>query len=277
MGRIITPSGSAYSRKDYPLAGPFGSGTIIYYTRNATFVVPNPITTVRVRLWGGGSSGRNGYGGNSSSFGAYVSATGGQTSSGGTGTGGDINTTGGGTGFYNLYGPGGGSAANLFGNGSTHGASGFSGGGGWGTGTAATSGQNGGNGLTGRGGLAGIFEQTARAGENTDGLPLGEFSIDLIGCGPGGGGGATNAPGGSGFNGGGGGGGNNSAAGRGGFPGGGGGSHGVDSIAPNYSTGGTGGGFAIKTITGLTPGTSIPVTVAAVVENGGAGLVIVEY
>ena len=72
-------------------------------------------------------------------------------------------------------------------------------------------------------------------------------------------------------------------SGNGGFPSGGGGSY-----SNNYNNygGGGGGGFSMKTVTGLTPGSSISVTVGAggtvVLTNqlpgfGGRGLVIMEY
>jgi hypothetical protein len=97
---------------------------------------------------------------------------------------------------------------------------------------------------------------------------FGTDSIDLIGTGSGGAG-SGNAgawPQSPGFNGGGGGGGANSTLGaEGSFPGGGG-------------SNGAGGGFSLKTVTGLTPGSTVAVTVGTNVNNAsGRGLVIVEY
>jgi hypothetical protein len=52
-------------------------------------------------------------------------------------------------------------------------------------------------------------------------------------------------------------------------------------IAGSPSSGGGGGAFVLKTITGLTPGDNIAVTVGATVVSasnaGGNGLVIIEY
>lgn len=126
-----------FGRIKNPVTGIFGTGQVKYYYQSGNFVVPTGISSVRVRLWGAGgtNSGTNspgmasGGGGGfalktisgltsgssisvtvgtsasaSSSFGAYVSATGGTTAtsgaggagaSGGSGVGGDINNTGG--------------------------------------------------------------------------------------------------------------------------------------------------------------------------------------
>lgn len=99
-----------FGKTKNPITGTFGTGQVKYYYENDTFVVPNGISAVRVRLWGAGgsSNGANGRGAGagggggfalktisgltsgasiavtvgtsasaSSSFGAYVSATGG--------------------------------------------------------------------------------------------------------------------------------------------------------------------------------------------------------
>lgn len=142
--------------------GTFGTGQVKFFYANDTFVVPAGITAVRARVWGSGSrqtgfsstAGGGGGGGfalkkvtglssgasisvtvgtsngASSSFGPYVSATGGVVDVGGNGTsgsfggsgvGGDINTTGGRGGLGIASSPtsygGGGGSASVFGNG----------------------------------------------------------------------------------------------------------------------------------------------------------------
>lgn len=139
-----------------PFTGVFGTGKVEYYWDNGTFTVPSGITSVRVRCWGSGgyTNGRWGGGGGggfamktitgltsgasisvtvptsasgTASFGAYVSATGGQSvgasatgGTGGTGVGGDINNTGGQgatNNNNNTYYSGGGGSASLHGKG----------------------------------------------------------------------------------------------------------------------------------------------------------------
>lgn len=223
---------------DFPVTGIFGQGLIRFFTESGTFTVPDGCTKVRVRVWGGGSRGGgnvapfNGGGGGgfsmkvctvtpgdnitvtvaaasttspgqTSSFGAFCSATGGSTASGavagsgGTGVGGDYNSTGGSVPIGNN---GGGGAASAVGDGGDSGRSGASGGGGIGV-------NSGGSGFTGQGG--------ANLMPGLPGNP--NFSIDFIGTGGGGGAKASGANGG--------GGGEGAAAnplsGNGGYPGGG--------------------------------------------------------
>lgn len=212
-----------------PLTGVFGSGNVRFFPGNSTtqtytWTVPAGVDAVRVRLWGaggwdGGSGGgfalKSIYGisgttsvtvtvgtggsnttttGGTSSFGSFVSATGGATAGGtpGSGSGGNVNYTGGvggGTGFW------GGGVAGLFGNGggTIFGMSANSGAGSYG-------GYLGGNGFMGTGATGSNFGSASVP----NGLPLTgleqNFSIDFIGTG----GGATFAM--NGVNGGGGGG-----------------------------------------------------------------------
>ena len=214
-----------------------------------TWTVPAGVDAVRVRLWGGG--GRNGgsgggfaiksiyglsgtasvlisvgFGGNAStttggtsSFGSFVSATGGAQTSGaaGSGSGGDINTSGGTGGG----GAGGGGAGSIFGNGasvnfiSSNSLSTYGGGG---AGNSVTGLPTSGAGFIGGGASYGL-NSTAPASLTALSQPnsgLDKFSIDFLGTG-GGGIGQCN-----GRNGGGGGEANGSAV-TGGIPGGGGG------------------------------------------------------
>lgn len=211
-----------------PFTGVFGTGQIAFFTSSTKWIVPAGINAVRVRLWGAGGGGSSlasytggggggfalktiydlqgatsinvivGIGspqnsGQSSSFGSFVSATGGVSSIstsdtllGGVGVGGDINNKGG-----NGYNPGGtasggggGGAAGLFGNGgdgsSTNGKDGCSGGG------AASTATRGGNGIFGNGAYYAAQTYTVVA------LPaeIGTFktipSIDFIATGGGG-------------------------------------------------------------------------------------------
>jgi hypothetical protein len=102
-----------------PISGTYGSGKIQLFSASGTFTRPTGVTNVRARCWGGGASSQGGGGGfaikeivgvtatvtvtvgaagGTSSFGAYVSATGGTSGAngaGGVGTGGDFNSTGG--------------------------------------------------------------------------------------------------------------------------------------------------------------------------------------
>jgi len=269
MGRILqtTVSSSIASNATHPLSGPFGTGKLEFFASSRTFTVPTGITTVRVRMWGAGGSYVSA--GGTSSFGSYCSATGGRepaSSAAGTGSGGDINISGG---NGNANG-GGGGAGSLFGSGGYGGAGGGSGGGGsWG---GAGKGSSGGNGVYGTGGQGGASANIP--GGPGEGVVLGLNSIDLIGTG-GGGGGSGNAdawPGGAGTNGGGGGARYSSSGYTGGYPGGGqGGAYDV------YGCGG--GGFSLKTISGLTPGATVAVTVGVTGSSGAPanGLVIIEY
>jgi hypothetical protein len=222
-----------------PFSGVFGNGQIEIFPTSRTFTVPLGVANVRVRLWGAGGGGSNNGGGGAgfamkvvdvstvssvavtvgatgnqvsggtSSFGAFVSATGGAGGvtapfPGGTGVGGDVNYVGG-TGNQ-----GAGGAANLFGNGgngaptNAPGGNGASGGGGGNTQNAP-----GGNGIFSTGG--GTVVASGSGLPPTSGMI--SPSIDLIGTG----GGGSNAYGG-GVNGGGASGNGN----PGGFPGGGG-------------------------------------------------------
>jgi hypothetical protein len=217
-------------------AGSTNPSAVAQTSTTFTWTVPAGVDAVRVRLWGGGGylngagggfaiksiyglSGTTsvlitvGFGGNSvtvngatSSFGSFVSATGGVSANvtAGTGTGGDINTSGG-AGSTAAQ-SGGGGVGSIFGNG----ASAFS---------------NYFNQNTFGGGGAGVYEATngsgagfigAGASDNQHRAPgsgIDQFSIDFLGTG-GGGGYVTN-----GRNGGGGG-----RSSHGGIPGGGGGS-----------------------------------------------------
>jgi trimeric autotransporter adhesin len=76
-----------------------GFGNMQVFTSSGTFTIPTGVTTVKVTVVGGGggaSFGVGGTSGNTSSFGAYCSATGGAPGSGagGTGSGGTINFSG---------------------------------------------------------------------------------------------------------------------------------------------------------------------------------------
>lgn len=227
-----------------PVTGTFGTGQIAWFSTSGTWTVPAGIGKCRVRVWGAGGSATTGGGagggfaiktiydlsgvssvavtvgtptasttGGTSSFGSYVSATGGSnTTAGGTGVGGDINNTGG-TG-PNTANCGGGGAASYFGNGgngsATSGANGGGSSGGAGGGSGTTASLSGGSGFLSTGSVGIVTNGPAIPSTNSmNGL----FSIDFIGCG---GGGNNSAPG---TNGGGGGGGGQTGT----FPGGGGG------------------------------------------------------
>jgi hypothetical protein len=227
------------SQVNNPITGQFGNGFVQVFGSSGTWPVPDGVNNVRVRIFG--AAGYNGGGGGgfgiktiynlagsgvtavavtvgvaststggTSSFGSYLTVTGGASTGspalGGTSTGGDINYTGGSG--WNGY--GGGGVANLFGNGGNAqqstagpGSSGASGGG------AATAGFSGGSGISGAGGFF-ISGTPTSSFQAQSGNTIG--SIDYIGTG---GGGAVNITGANG-----GGGGNNAS---GGFPGGGGG------------------------------------------------------
>jgi len=94
MGRQLTAPN--LRSEDRPFTGSFGFGEQRFFATSGTFTIPANVTSVRVRVWGGGASG-NGAGG-TSSFGSHVSATGGSASysfgpggAGGSGSNGDIN------------------------------------------------------------------------------------------------------------------------------------------------------------------------------------------
>ena len=260
---VITPSTSGFQP-----SGTFGTGKVQFFAASGTFTVPAGITAVRTRVFGGGANSSTA--GNTSSFGAYCSATGGQAGyTGGVGSGGDVNYTGG-SGSATGY-SGGGGVANYFGNGGSGGVGTASGqgaasGGGGGGANAGTCG-NGGGGMFGLGGIANPGGATGLT-TNASPPPLSSMTLDCIGAGAGGGGsGNSTYLAGNGYNGGGSGGGY-SMSGNAGFPGGG-------------ASGGAGGGFSMKTITGLTPGGTVTVTVGAAGAGAygvaGGGLVIVEF
>lgn len=219
-----------------PITGVFGTGQMQIFASSGIWTVPPGINKVRARVWGaGGGNGGGGGGfairtvwdltgvsvvgvtvgagstsanGGTSSFGSYVSATGGVAAggAGGAGVGGDINNSGGqgtsgvaGGGVGSVIGIGGGSAGAAV-------APATLGGAGGGISNPATMAANG---FLGRGALGSAGQSLAA----TSGLTI--FSIDFIGTG---GGGNANIQ--NGINGGGAGGGGQ--AGRGGIPGGGG-------------------------------------------------------
>lgn len=113
--------------------GIFGTGKYKVFLTSGTFVVPAGVTRIRVRVvgagGGGGSTATPGPAGGATSFGALISATGGQggisgqnngTANGGVGIGGDFQAVGGSVtkdGTINGY--GGGAAGSQLGNGGT--------------------------------------------------------------------------------------------------------------------------------------------------------------
>lgn len=265
MGRNVSVDTSlsasvAVSNINNPVSGIFGTGKVRIFPKSAVFTVPEGITSIRARLWGGGQSGGYGYytpGGNGGGFAlktingltpgqtiAITVATSDGTSSVGSyvsastiGVGGDLNTSGGsrGTGAFS----GGGGAGSIFGNGGEGGNGLYSGasvspttiGSGGGGGTD----QFGASGLSGGVNPVGGISSTPNYGYVTSfyGTAVSNFtSIDFIGTGSGGSGVLVTDAGTrnvsystSGVNGGGGGsGGTNKPGGSGGFPGGGGGS-----------------------------------------------------
>ena len=273
MSNIATYAGISGN----PFTGVFGTGKFMSFSSSGTFTIPSGITSVRVRLWGSGVTGfANGHGGynggggggfamktitgltpggtvavtvspssaSTTSFGAYVSATGGGGSTGGTGSGGDINNSGGtayNTAPTNPAGSGGAGAGNLFGKGGsgTTTGSGMGGTSGVGGSIIGYGGQTpGGCGLFSSGGTAAsqysIMGQTIMPTACPPGPIAG--SMDFIGTGGGGGGGPLNSS--PGVSGGGGGGNYSNAGSAGGFPGGGGG-------GSSGSGGPCGGGFCI--------------------------------
>lgn len=278
MGRNITQS-AQIERSLITALDNFGTGQVKLFTNNGTFVVPEGITVVRARCFGGGGGGylgSNGTAGGTSSFGVFCSATGGSggigttpwRGLGGTGIGGDINRTGGNGGSQSGSAPGsGGGVAGLFANGGDGGDTGNGRNGNAGGGSYFTTGAKGGDGILGKGG----YYTTASADSF---LATGDWinlSIDFLGCGGGGAGvlaGPTNGGGGVA---------GSPIPGSGAWPGGGGGGSG------GAVGGGGGGGFTIKTIV-VTPGDFIAVTVGARGSNGNglahlgaSGCVVVEY
>jgi len=177
-----------------PVTGVFGNGQIQMFPQSGTFTVPLNVSRVRVRIWGGGGNANGGGGGfamkvcnvtpaqaiavtvgdsaQASSFGSFVSATAGVTSSsGGIGVGGDVNYQGG------MGASAGGGAANIFGNGGWRNSSGASGGG------SSVSAQTGGSGFGSTGGVKSATSNDPKYAPTT--LPI--TSIDFIGTGGGGG------------------------------------------------------------------------------------------
>ena len=177
-----------------PVTGVFGNGQIQMFPQSGTFIVPIGVSKVRARIWGGGGANQGGGGGfamkvcdvtpaqviavtvgdgsQASSFGAFVSATAGVTSSaGGIGVGGDVNYQGG------TGGTAGGGAANVFGNGGARNSSGASGGG------SSVSTQQAGSGFGSTGGLRSSTTTDPNYPPTTQPLT----SIDFIGTGGGGG------------------------------------------------------------------------------------------
>lgn len=275
----------AYSPAN-PITGIFGTGKSRFFFNTETFTVPDGITALRIRCFGGG--GESGFdqaqaGGTASCLG--ISATGGSAGNvssgteekvrpeGGMGTGGELNYKGGDGGAV-MKGcsssPGGGGAAGVFGNGgdggdalnqydatkgmyfSMHGKPGSSGGGGAGTSNANQY-------YTGCGGSGGNAQ-------GLDSYPLGGGGggASYTSGAPGGsGGGVAGCPGNSGgaYASGGSGGGYGGAGGCEGLGGGngGGGVHGGKSGRSSYPGGG-GGGFAMG-VKAVTPGQVIAVTV----------------
>ena len=243
MGRILTTEQKLSSAN--LLSGPFGSNRALLYKASGTFTVPDGVTSVRVRIWGAGGAGNYNYlgggtAGGTTSFGSYLSVTGGSQGTpsvkgtGGVSTGGDVNYTGGNGYFISNSGPGGGgSVANIYGNG---------------TNATSSSGAN------------GWFSDTAISNFN---------SLDIIGNGQGGtapinlgGGGGSGDTGGYGWDG--------------GFPGGGGGSYqygggGGGGFGIKIITGLTAGSTITVTIGA---GGTNPYMATG---HGKGGLVIVEY
>lgn len=189
---------------EMPITGKFGGGRVMLINRTQSIVVP--ATSVRVRLWGGGG-GDAGTGGGfcmkvisgltvgasinatigtggtttvptggTTSFGSYCSASGGSgkvntpaaaiIQAPGRGVGGDVNNVGGRVTTGNTL-TGGGGAANVLGDGGNSGQAGTSGGGG--DANNGYTGQVGGPGGPGAPGMA----------------PVGNWSLDFVGCGGG--------------------------------------------------------------------------------------------
>lgn len=202
-----------------PITGVFGSGNVQVFggrgttTGSYTWTVPPGVAKVRVRLWsaGGANSGSGGgfamktifdlsgvstvavtvgagsttTSGGTSSFGSFVSVTGGGATGGavGTSTSGDINSSGG----IGTASNGGGGVGSLFGDGGgTNGAFGQSGASGGGAMSSTSSSTvSGGAGLFGSGGQYISSGAAIALITPTTGL-VGQFSIDFIGTGGGG-------------------------------------------------------------------------------------------
>lgn len=137
------------------------------FTANGTFTVPPNVTTVRVGIVGGGGGGGNsyitqyyGYGGGTSSFGSFVTTTGGMGAGSGFASGGSVVIASNVSGFT-CNGSNGGCGIHTLGGGSFLGCSGYKGGtgygyGGWGNGWSPDSGDPYGRG-GGGGGYADVF------------------------------------------------------------------------------------------------------------------------
>lgn len=194
-----------------PVSGVFGTGQMQIFGAgmSGSWTVPPGIGKVRARCFGGGGYGGGGFAikavydlagitsipvtvagggvsgiGSTSSFGSYVSATGG-TTTGGSGLGGDINASGG----YGTSGQGGG-VGNLFGQGGSTQLAPFSGSSGAAQSTTTLSQMNG---FLGSGG--GSTSGTVPGFPSASGMNA-NFSIDFIGTG---GGGSQGANGGGGI------------------------------------------------------------------------------
>jgi hypothetical protein len=196
---------------DNPVTGIFGLGQTKWFFNNGTFIVPADVSSFRVRLWGGGGLAGGGFAikvvtglasgssvavtvglgggdntrGGTSSFGAFVSATGGAGSnewplSGGTGVGGDFNSIGGS--LATTGNTGGGGAAGIFGDGGS-GANDQGGNGNAGGGSADPVSNVGGNGISGIGGHGYIGGQS---GYQPNGSPGKLVGLDFIATGGGG-------------------------------------------------------------------------------------------
>lgn len=203
-------------------SGTFGT-CVTFYTQSGCFIVPNGISSVRARVWGAGGgaqvingnlAGGGGGGfalrtitgltagtcipvtvgafnqsfpGGTSSFGSFVSATGGACNAvgaislGGTGVGGDINRCGGFSCNTQGCAAGGGGSGNYFGNGGCFLACAFSGSSGAGACFGTVPCTPGGNGLTGVGSLCCCNASSAN-------LLAPWTYLDYYGTGPGGGG-----------------------------------------------------------------------------------------
>lgn len=141
MGQVITgvwsggTSGTVITGQSTPRGagymGIFGTGQYQCFLNSGNFVVPDEVSSIRVRVVGGGGagggSGTPGGAGGTSSFGALISATGGQggragtqsgTSAGGEGIGGDFQSKGGSIGTTTNSG-GGAAAGSQLGDGGT--------------------------------------------------------------------------------------------------------------------------------------------------------------
>lgn len=307
-GTTIGPNGLYYTTTDdMSVVNPglalaiFGRGAWRSFFISGTFVVPAGVTSIRVRVVGGGGANGGGANGGTTSFGALISATGGTAGgAGGAGTGGTLQASGGAGGvFVSGYGGGGGAGSHL-GVGGAGGASNINAGGG-GVGGGGTFGAGGGSAFgfgsftSGAPNINGrsVFRTATVISPPDVTIPMrfpfenftggggadGTSTVVPDATGSGGGGGFNSSSlAGSGGSGGGGGASGSSTAGSGGIGGGGGGS---STTAPNKNGGG-GGGFAIGVFT-VVPATSYAVTVASSAApsgnggTGGPGLCVVEW